>query len=290
MMQKATIIIPTLAKRPKELRRALESVIDQGAQPLVVVNGVDFDSELLEWIKSSSRLQWAHIPEPNVSKARLSGRKLVESEYFGFLDDDDEFLPGAIARQVEVLDAQPKVDAVISNGWWMSNSHRTPVLENFDAVRQDPLLSLTSQNWLVSCGGLFRTNTVSTDYFCNPLSYFEWTYMAFKMASELKLVFCDEPAFICHDTQGSASDSAPYRLAEPEVLRQILKIDLPLSVRRALRVKLSAAEHTVSNFYLKSGEIGKAWSHHLKSLGCTTGFFRYVFYTRKLINWIPRRN
>jgi hypothetical protein len=62
-------------------------------------------------------------------------------------------------------------------------------------VRLTPLRALKVQNWLASCGGLYRSRSVSIEYFDEEATYFEWTLLAYKLASKLKMAFVDVPAY-----------------------------------------------------------------------------------------------
>src|SRR5271156_2304964 len=92
-----SIIIPTLVavERTDLLMRAINSVLtDQGSTvvPIVVANGNRFAPEVLAALKSRRDIRYLYREEGDVVAARLAGRKLVDTEFFGALDDDDEFL------------------------------------------------------------------------------------------------------------------------------------------------------------------------------------------------------
>src|SRR6187549_269028 len=99
-MATITIIIPTAceARRVSLLHRALDSVVAQegvDVHPVVVVNGSRVDESLCASIVARPGVTVLRRDEGNVSAARRAGMRLVDGAYFGFLDDDDEFLPGA---------------------------------------------------------------------------------------------------------------------------------------------------------------------------------------------------
>ncbi len=100
-----SIIIPTtcLAQRASLLRRAIDGVLSQAGvylELIVVVNGTCFDQTLYSALRTDERFQVLYLPEGNVSAARSAGLRAAQGEFYGFLDDDDEYLPGALFTRV----------------------------------------------------------------------------------------------------------------------------------------------------------------------------------------------
>jgi glycosyltransferase involved in cell wall biosynthesis len=108
----ASIIIPTCANEARAplLRRAIESLLrDQGglALPVVVVNGSSYVPKVLDELKRRSDIRFLYLREAGTTGARLAARKLVDTEFFGILDDDDEYLPGGIEIQAHAMLLDP---------------------------------------------------------------------------------------------------------------------------------------------------------------------------------------
>ena len=139
----------------------------------------------------------------------FEGRKAVQSPYFCFLDDDDEYLAGAIDRRVEVM-IDGRLDVVASNGYRHSNGTDVPAFERLGEVQQDPLKALMTENWLASCGGLFRTESVGPEFFEDMHYPMEWTWLAFRLAvAQMRIGVIDEPTYRIFDSPVSASKSSP---------------------------------------------------------------------------------
>lgn len=98
-----SVVIPTI-NRPAELLRALDSVSKQTYSPLEVIVVVDGPDE-----KTLSALASRHdsirtlqlSARRGVSAARNFGVKNAAGSWIAFLDDDDEWLPKKLERQVE---------------------------------------------------------------------------------------------------------------------------------------------------------------------------------------------
>ena len=116
-----TCVIPSY-KRCDTVTRAIDSVLSQTYKNIEVclvddnVPGDEYSLKLQEALKKydgDSRVRYItqekHI---NGAVARNVGIKAASGEYIGFLDDDDEWLPEKIERQMKVLQADPSLDAV----------------------------------------------------------------------------------------------------------------------------------------------------------------------------------
>lgn len=118
---KVTCVIPSY-KRCDTVTRAIDSVLSQTYKNIEVclvddnVPGDDYSKKLQEALKKydgDPRVRYiAQEKHFNGAVARNVGIKAAAGEYIGFLDDDDEWLPEKVERQMKVLQADPSLDAV----------------------------------------------------------------------------------------------------------------------------------------------------------------------------------
>jgi glycosyltransferase involved in cell wall biosynthesis len=98
-----SVIIPTL-QRPTLLKRALESVFRQSWRELeviVVVDGPDPDTIAVLQTIEDPRLRVVQNPRSlTAAGARNAGIDLAKGEWIAFLDDDDEWMPEKLAKQL----------------------------------------------------------------------------------------------------------------------------------------------------------------------------------------------
>jgi glycosyltransferase involved in cell wall biosynthesis len=98
-----SVIIPTL-QRPTLLKRALESVFRQSWRELeviVVVDGPDPDTIAVLQTIEDPRLRVVQNPRSlTAAGARNAGVDLAKGEWIAFLDDDDEWMPEKLAKQL----------------------------------------------------------------------------------------------------------------------------------------------------------------------------------------------
>jgi Glycosyl transferase family 2 len=287
-----TVIIPTTltANRRASLLNAIHSAGEQSGaatKTLVVVNGQRFDPTLLDLLRLRQDINVVLLQVADLPGALFVGRQLVETEFFCFLDDDDEILPNGLAARLRALTERPEVAFVVTNGYYRSKGEDQVRMSDADMVSADPLLAMTDKCWLASCGGLYRTSLVDVRSFADVPRFLEWTYLGLKLASTRKMLFLDEPTFRIHDSEDSLSKSVDYRAGSVAALKAALQLPLPQPVTHRLRMRLSAAHHLLAGDYLSVNELRLAWAHHLASLA-QPGGAKYLLFSRRLIPFWPR--
>lgn len=105
-----SVVIPT-RNRPELVLRAVESVAAQSygnLEIIVVIDGPDTATESALASFGDPRLRVLALPESRGgSDARNAGIAASKGEWVAFLDDDDEWLPEKLARQLRHPAAQP---------------------------------------------------------------------------------------------------------------------------------------------------------------------------------------
>ena len=283
-----TVIIPTVAddRRGQNIWRAIESAGPRsGASTriVVVVNGKRFSEALLERLRATATIECAYIEAGSLPLAIQHGRGLVASEFFAFLDDDDEFLENGLRMRLEVLRREPSAAFVVSNGWVnVPEGDELAVKLKSGAIEADPFGSMLIHNWVgTSASGLYRASAVSTGDFAAMPAYLEWTYVGFRLAGR-PFRFLDSPTYRHYDLPGSVSKTQAYRVGMVSALQNILSLHLPRRARAGLRRRLGAVHHTLSTAFLEERNLPEAWKHHCLSLAYPGGW-RYTLYTRKML-------
>jgi len=103
--QLVTAVITTY-NRPKLARSAIESAVAQTYEPLEIIIVEDgTDSGIEEWLKENypEEVRYlSHEKNKGLSAARNTGWRNAEGQYVAYLDDDDEWEPSKIEKQVEL--------------------------------------------------------------------------------------------------------------------------------------------------------------------------------------------
>lgn len=105
-----SVVIPT-HNRSKLLRRAVESVLTQtyDSYELIVVDDASTD-DTAELIKSfdDPRVRYLrHDISRHASASRNTGSRAAMGRYIAYLDDDDEWLPHKLVKQIELIENAP---------------------------------------------------------------------------------------------------------------------------------------------------------------------------------------
>ncbi len=127
-MPRVSVIIPTY-NRADLLGNAIASVLAQSYSDIEVIvaddGSTDHTAEVVASFDSCVRhLRLPHRGQP--AAPRNSALAVATGEYIAFLDSDDLFLPNKLALQVPVLDANPQVGLVYSDGYFFSEHPDQP--------------------------------------------------------------------------------------------------------------------------------------------------------------------
>lgn len=286
-----TVIIPTMASRERMplLKRAVESIRVSSILPvqiITVVNGNRYDNGTCDWLKSQPDILFEYQEAPSAPKAVLRGRELVKSPFFSTLDDDDELLPGATDDRMKVITSQACVDIVLTNGFRNIDGIDSVLYGHLTTVIENPVKKLLECNWLSSCNALYRTESFAISYFSDSHAYGEWTWLAYKMAMDKKVIcILDRPNFRINDTSDSLSKTVNYRNSYLSLFERMLDYGPSRDIAKLIKKKMGAACHSASAASLKNGDRIGALKYHLKSLA-KPGGLRYLSYSRKLL--LPR--
>lgn len=282
-----TVVIATTceARRADAIRRAVRSVETQAGvdvELVLVVNGNRFDQALANELQDHPQIALHYREEPSYPAAVSHGRSLVTTEFFAFLDDDDEFLPGALLTRVTPMLADPSVDFVATNGYRHCDGRETIAYQASPRIEQEPLAELLRANWMTPCGHMFRASTATQEYFDKPTKYFEWTIIAFRMAMKLKLRFLDVPTYRKHDTPDSLFKSVGTAEGSVVAIETMMALHPSPSLRDRMIEIRTTALHAASDTNRRLGNYRRAWDFHLKSLRSRYGW-RHLLYTRRLL-------
>ncbi|XHS77414.1 glycosyltransferase family A protein [Burkholderiaceae bacterium UC74_6] len=290
----ASIVISTTMEGQREhsLKRAVDSIFESSngaARPLLVVNGPRVDERLFAYWSSREDVKVVRLPVGDYLKARAHGRRQVDTKYFGFVDDDDHFLPGALSARIAALEADQELACVISNGIVTLGDEQWHSIEAAPSSLEGALHLLAYSNWLPSAvAGLYRTALVGEHFFEHNDRHLEWTGLALRLClAKAKLQFLMEPGFSIEDTAGSLSKSHAYHAGLAGTLARLIKLDIPQPVRNVWLTKYTRLLHELSTYHLQQGRRWPAFTAHLRSL-CHPGGLSYLAYTRHLVLPIRR--
>jgi glycosyltransferase involved in cell wall biosynthesis len=287
-LQSISVIMPTLANedRASGLVRAIDSVLGQeGVRvvPIIIANGTKCSPDVLEDLGRRRDIRLVRLEEASLPLALKAGRNTVDTPYFAELDDDDELLPHALITRLDKMGDDGTVDVVVTNGLLQGFGSEVISTPNITDFQADPLRAILRDNWLAPGSALFRTETVTCDFFEAIPKYLEWTYLGVILSLRRKILFVNHPTYVYRtDNKVSISKSRECALMRPQAIERLLKLDVPRDVRALIKGKLAAARHRASSCELAAGNYAAAWFWHMRSLMLGQGW-KYLTYTRHLM-------
>jgi len=103
---KISVIIPTF-NRPKLLKRSIQSVLEQSFQDfeiIVIDDGLEKRADVvIREINDNRIIYIKHEENKGASRSRNDGIKIAKGEYTTFLDDDDEYYPKKLEKQLQII-------------------------------------------------------------------------------------------------------------------------------------------------------------------------------------------
>lgn len=115
-MIKVSVIISTY-NRARLLKRAIESVLNQTFQDfeLIVVDDGSIDSTK-KVVTGYKEVKYVYQENSGgAAKPKNTGIKMAQGRYIAILDDDDEWLPSKLEKQVRFLEEHSEIDVVGCN-------------------------------------------------------------------------------------------------------------------------------------------------------------------------------
>jgi len=154
-MPKVSVIIPTY-NRATLLPAAVESVLRQSFQDfeIIVVDDASQDGTL-DVIRTFTDRRIHHIrhdAHKGQGVSRNAGIRNAFGEYIAFLDDDDEWLPEKLEKQVFLLDSSPpKVGMVYTGFREIAASTKEVIAEVIPERRGYLFEQMCIRNWIGTC-------------------------------------------------------------------------------------------------------------------------------------------
>jgi glycosyltransferase involved in cell wall biosynthesis len=140
---RVSVIIPTY-RRPRLLGAAIQSVLNQTFQDFEIVvvddNSADNTREVTLSFQDPRIRYIAHRTNWRVGAARNTGLLNSVGDFVAFLDDDDEWLPEKLERQLEVFDRCAPVTGAVYTGFHMMDRRTGRTVQMVRPTKQGHIL------------------------------------------------------------------------------------------------------------------------------------------------------
>jgi glycosyltransferase involved in cell wall biosynthesis len=166
--------------------RAIKSVLEQSFTDfeLIVVDDASMDEtqQLLAEIKDTRIKIIRHEKNKGAPAARNTGIKASIGEYIGFLDDDDEWLPEKLEKQLKLFKTSGNEVGLIYGGFYFVSEKNNRILSEVMPEKKGSLFSVVlRRNILGSPTPLikrycFDKAGLFDETFCQKSTYMETKY------------------------------------------------------------------------------------------------------------------
>ena len=161
-MPTVSVIIPTY-NRPKFLERSLQSVYKQtfkDFEVIIVDDGsvcrADNEKIVDKYVRKGMKIKYFYQKNIGAPGARNRGIKEAEGKYIAFLDDDDEFLPEKLERQVRLFEISSEKVGLIYT-WAKEVDEKGNLLrKHCISVRGNSLKEILKRNFIPSPSAMVR--------------------------------------------------------------------------------------------------------------------------------------
>lgn len=265
----AVSVILATRDRPQLVGRAARSVLDQDYRDLeliVVDDGSAVPARDALTDLEDRRVRFVRADDPlGPAKARNLGLEVAEGTWVGFQDDDDEWLPGKLSRQMD-LAARAASEVGVVYGPFLRvgpdgserAGGRTPERDRGDLL--DPLLK---GNFVALPAALVRRDCFEAVGRFDPgLGCFEDWELFIRLAARYRFDRVDGPVVAAHESPGSVNQ-APSEV-QAGAYRRILDRHRAIIEKRPA-IHADFLFHIAHHLCL-SGELRAGRSYHSKSL------------------------
>ena len=226
-MPRVSVIIPT-HNRSRLLGAAVASVLRQSFQDfeIIIVDDASTDgTEAFVRALADERIRYLkHSTHRNVSAARNTGVLGSRGELLAFLDDDDEWLPSKLERQLNVLDECALVVGGVYTGFAMVDRTTGNVMGTIVPSKGGHILhELCRHNCIgtASTMVLRRKCLEEVGLFDETVDYGEEYDMWIRLARRFEFTYLEEPLvrYSVHPAQLSTNYTAMIRGSERKLVK-----------------------------------------------------------------------
>ena len=244
---------------------AVESVLSQNFADfeIIVVDDGSTDGTADELSKFGSRLRILSTLNRGVSAARNFGVNSAEGRYIAFLDSDDLWRPGKLARQTSYMEEFPEVQICQTDEVWVRNGarvnpkriHRKPsgevFLRSLDLCLVSPSAVMMRRELFLRHGGFDETFPVCEDY-----------DLWLRVAVELPIPLIPEALVVKRGGHADQLSRSMWGMDRYRVLalQKLLRAGLDSSRRAAVIDALSRKVGILANGARKRGKLREAAS------------------------------
>jgi glycosyltransferase involved in cell wall biosynthesis len=221
-----SVIIPTY-NRAHLIGRAVKSVLDQTYQNFELIVDDDGSSDGTERVIRDfhdERIVYIrHKENRGAPAARNAGIKAARGNYIAFLDDDDEWLPEKLEKQMNIFAVSPDAGVVYSGFWKWEHNRNVYIPYKWVSQKEGYIHEeLLKGNFVGTPTAVVKKECLlKAGLFDEELPCLQDWELWIRISKHCTFMYVDEPLIRTHYTPGSISESSHD--ARAETLQMILE-------------------------------------------------------------------
>lgn len=274
-MPTVSVIIPTY-NRPEYVKRAVESVMAQtyGDWELIVVDDGCPTGRISKIIQSyqekDRRIRCVRQPNGGVNRARNTGIRMSFGKYVAFLDDDDQWAPEKLQKQVHFMELHPEIGLCYA---------RLAIVRFTNGTKDDSKTlpkglatgfeELLYGDWIATSTFMIRRSCLdSVDWFDPRYPIAQDYDLLIRFVQKWKVgALPDALAFTVKDDRArSSTDLVKSSINAMEVLQNLELTADYAQYRPLVHRHIARIEYILAREYAEGGKYFPAAIHFLKSL------------------------
>lgn len=217
-MPKVSVIIPTY-NRATFLQAAVESVLRQTFQDfeVIVVDDASRDrtAEVIESFTDARIRYIRHDINKGQGVTRNAGIKHASGEYIALLDDDDEWLPEKLEKQVRLLESRPDDVGMVYTGFRKIDASTGKVIAEVIPEKRGYIFrEMCMRNWIGTCSTVLvrRSCLEAAGWFDEGLASGADYDLWLRISRDFEIACIREPLVLYAVHDGSISTSYEARI------------------------------------------------------------------------------
>lgn len=197
-MVKTSVVIPTY-NRPELLRNSINSVLSQTYPDFEIIVIDDCSSDNTPGVLKAFRDERLKVIRNSSNKGIAAVRNIgvtsSQGKYIAFLDDDDEWLPDKLEKQVRIMEDGPEsLGCVYSGCLTMGLNGSEVVSTSIPRYRNKVLNELLLENFITTSTTLLKKSCIEkAGLFDEDIPYGEDYDMWIRIAGDFEFDFAPEP-------------------------------------------------------------------------------------------------
>jgi glycosyltransferase involved in cell wall biosynthesis len=219
-----SVIIPTY-NRGDLIEKSIRSVLNQsyGDLELIVVDdgSTDKTEEVVKAIDDSRVIFIKNKNNKGGAAARNIGIKVAKGDFIGFQDDDDEWLPKKLEKQIKILQKSSSDVGVVYTGFWRvkENKYIYIPLKSKEVKEGDIHKSLLEGSFVSTQTMLLRKECFkTTGLFDENLPRLQDWELAIRLSKNYLFKLIDEPLVLSYYTPISISSNQQALVIALEII------------------------------------------------------------------------